>query len=326
MKTHRLWILLATLLAPRAVYAQIYRLAEMNSDQVRGLDHEKTVILIPGGILEEHGPYLPTYTDGYADRYYTQKLANAIAARPGWKVVVFPEIPLGFGGANNIGAKWDFPGTYTVRLSTLRSVYMDLASDLGAQKFRWILVVHDHGDPAHNQALAQASDYFHDMYGGTMLHLFGLTEVQGCYDIVAKLLSKKASAQDGFTVHAGAEEHSEILFLHPELANPAYKTAPFFTGKNFDDLYNLAEKDGWPGYFGAPHRASASLGRQVMEACSQKLDAVALRVLDGLDYRELPRFYDKLDPRDAIGDKAERNHDREIERKQQQWLKAKGIE
>jgi creatinine amidohydrolase/Fe(II)-dependent formamide hydrolase-like protein len=224
MKTHRLWILLATLLAPRAVYAQIYRLAEMNSDQVRGLDHEKTVILIPGGILEEHGPYLPTYTDGYADRYYTQKLANAIAARPGWKVVVFPEIPLGFGGANNIGAKWDFPGTYTVRLSTLRSVYMDLASDLGAQKFRWILVVHDHGDPAHNQALAQASDYFHDMYGGTMLHLFGLTEVQGCYDIVAKLLSKKASAQDGFTVHAGAEEHSEILFLHPELANPAYKT------------------------------------------------------------------------------------------------------
>jgi creatinine amidohydrolase/Fe(II)-dependent formamide hydrolase-like protein len=326
MKTHRLWILLATLLAPRAVYAQIYRLAEMNSDQVRGLDHEKTVILIPGGILEEHGPYLPTYTDGYADRYYTQKLANAIAARPGWKVVVFPEIPLGFGGANNIGAKWDFPGTYTVRLSTLRSVYMDLASDLGAQKFRWILVVHDHGDPAHNQALAQASDYFHDMYGGTMLHLFGLTEVQGCYDIVAKLPSKKASAQDGFTVHAGAEEHSEILFLHPELANPAYKTAPFFTGKNFDDLYNLAEKDGWPGYFGAPHRASASLGRQVMEACSQKLDAVALRVLDGLDYRELPRFYDKLDPRDAIGDKAERNHDREIERKQQQWLKAKGIE
>ncbi len=44
MKTHRLWILLATLLAPGAVYAQIYRLAEMNSDQVRALDHEKTVI------------------------------------------------------------------------------------------------------------------------------------------------------------------------------------------------------------------------------------------------------------------------------------------
>ena len=70
-----------------------------------------------------------------------------------------------------------------MRLTTLRSVYMDLASDFGAQKFRWIMVVHDHGDPAHNQALDQASDYFRDIYGGTMLHLFGLTEVQGCYGI-----------------------------------------------------------------------------------------------------------------------------------------------
>jgi creatinine amidohydrolase/Fe(II)-dependent formamide hydrolase-like protein len=109
-------------------------------------------------MLEEHGPYLSAYTDGYADRYYTQQLANAIGARPGWTVVIVPEIPLGFGGANNIGAKWDFPGTYTVRLSTLRSVYMDLAGNFGGQKFRWIFVVHDHGDPANNQALDQASD------------------------------------------------------------------------------------------------------------------------------------------------------------------------
>jgi len=39
--------------------------------------------LIPGGILEEHGPYLPSYTDGYADDAYTRELAKAIVARPG---------------------------------------------------------------------------------------------------------------------------------------------------------------------------------------------------------------------------------------------------
>jgi creatinine amidohydrolase len=326
MEIHRLWILFTMLLPSVAGRAQVYRLAEMTADQVRALDRAKTVILIPGGIVEEHGPYLPVYTDGYADRYYTQKLADAVAARPGWKAVIFPEIPLGFGGANDIGAKWDFPGTDTVRLSTLRSVYMDLAGDFGEQKFRWIMVVHDHGDPAHNQALDQASDYFHDIYGGTMVHLFGLTEVQGCYDITGQLLSKKAEEENGFSVHADAEEHSEVLFLHPGLVNPGYKTADSVTGRNFDDLYNLAEKDRWPGYFGAPRWASASLGRRVMSGCSQRLDEVALRILDGQDYRKLPRFYDKLDPRDAIGDKAERNHDREIEAKQRQWLKAKELE
>jgi len=45
---------------------QIYQLGELNAEQVRLLDRATTVVLLPGGILEEHGPYLPTYTDGYA--------------------------------------------------------------------------------------------------------------------------------------------------------------------------------------------------------------------------------------------------------------------
>ena len=316
---------LAALLASGVAQAQVYQMAEMNAEQIRALDRDRTVLVIPGGILEEHGPYLPVYADGYADRYYSQRLAEAIVARPGWKAVILPEIPLGFGGANNIGKRYDFPGSFTVRIATLRQIYLDLASDFGAQKFRWIMLVHDHGDPAHNQALEQASDFFHDVYGGTMVHLFGLTEVLQCYDIVGRVLDKQANADDGFTVHAGAEEHSEILFLHPELVASGYKTAPSVTGKNFVDLYTLAEKAGWPGYFGAPRRASAELGRQVLGACSVKLNDVTLRILGGLDYRTLPRFYVTLDPRDAIGDRAERDHDREIEAKQRQWLASKGL-
>ena len=43
--------------------AQIYRVAEMNTDQIRALDRETTIVLLPGGILEQHGPYLPSFTD-----------------------------------------------------------------------------------------------------------------------------------------------------------------------------------------------------------------------------------------------------------------------
>jgi creatinine amidohydrolase/Fe(II)-dependent formamide hydrolase-like protein len=63
----------------------------MNTRQIRSLDPQKTVVLIPGGILEEHGPYLPSYTDGYADEAYARELANAIVTRPGWTVVMFPQ-------------------------------------------------------------------------------------------------------------------------------------------------------------------------------------------------------------------------------------------
>jgi hypothetical protein len=40
---------------------------------------------------------------------------------------------------NEIGSHFVFPGTYAVRPSTLRAVFMDLASELGDQGFRWIL-------------------------------------------------------------------------------------------------------------------------------------------------------------------------------------------
>src|SRR5206468_2723392 len=107
--------------------AQVLHLAELNTKQIEALDRNKTVIIIPGGILEEHGPYLPSYTDGYLTARLSTDLAEALIARPGWTAVLTPEIPLGHGGANIIGRKYAFPGSYTVRASTLREVYMDLA-------------------------------------------------------------------------------------------------------------------------------------------------------------------------------------------------------
>ena len=35
----------------------------MNTEQIKGLDREKTVVILPDGILEEHGPYLPSFSD-----------------------------------------------------------------------------------------------------------------------------------------------------------------------------------------------------------------------------------------------------------------------
>ena len=40
---------------------QILQMIELNTRQIEALDRQKTVVLIPGGILEEHGPYLPSF-------------------------------------------------------------------------------------------------------------------------------------------------------------------------------------------------------------------------------------------------------------------------
>ena len=67
---------------PQVVSAQILKIGEMNTQQIQALDLPKSVVLIPGGILEEHGPYLPSYTDGYADDAYTRELAKVSVLSP----------------------------------------------------------------------------------------------------------------------------------------------------------------------------------------------------------------------------------------------------
>jgi creatinine amidohydrolase/Fe(II)-dependent formamide hydrolase-like protein len=147
----------------------------MDTEQIKAFDREKTVVLLPVGILEEHGPYLPSFSDGYMAERHTADLADAIVERHGWKVLIFPLIPLGTSPANIIGQKYVFSGSSTVRPSTLRAIFMDLGTDLGEQRFRWVFVVHAHGGLDHNRVLNQAGDYFHDTYGGHMINLRALS-------------------------------------------------------------------------------------------------------------------------------------------------------
>jgi creatinine amidohydrolase/Fe(II)-dependent formamide hydrolase-like protein len=320
-------LLFSLMLVPTDAVAQIYHLKELNSGQVRALERDKTVVLLPGGILEQHGPYLPAFSDGYMNERLTQQIAEAIVERPGWKALIFPLIPLGAGGANEIGGKYVFDGTYAVRFSTLRAVFMDLATELGEAGFRWIIVVHVHGAPNHNRALDQASDYFRDTYGGRMAHLFGLLPVIGAGRDVRQTLDEKVRQEDGFAPHAGMGETSVLLYLRPDLVSPAHAQAPPLTGHDWSDLVRIAQKQDWPGYFGSPRLASAAHGAKAWKALSSRFVEFALKMLDGADLKQVPRYGDAMtkSPANVAIDNAALARDSEVERKQTEWLKKMGL-
>lgn len=312
------------LLFSLSVSAQIYRVAEMNAEQIRKLNKDKTVVLIPGGILEEHGSHLPSFTDGYWNERVTEELAKAISAKPGWSVVIFPTIPLGNSGANDIGGKYSFPGTYAVRFSTLRAIFMDLATELGEQKFKRVFVVHGHGAPNHNRALDQAGDYFREVYGGQMVNLTGLMPVIAAWD------GKKTESErkeDGLPIHAGMDETSMMLALRPDLVSPAYKTAQPFSGEKMEDLISIAQKKDWLGYFGSPRLARSEQYANGWQIALNEAISIALKILNGFDDRQIPRFGDEMQKSaiDVALDRASLKHEDEIRNKQETWLKKKRL-
>lgn len=278
-----------------SVTAEVFRVAEMTTTQIERLDRTRTAVIMPGGILEEHGPYLPAYTDGYVNEFVSNRLAQAIAARPGWSVLMFPPLPIGVNGAQTLAGMLRYPGTYDVRETTLRDVYLDLSSALGDQGFRWIFVVSWHGAPPHHRALDQASLYFRARYDGRLVHLPGLLPVVDCQSTGSQPcpsspLSADALAEEGFSPHAGVHEHGRVLFVRPDLVDPGYRSARSFTARGVSDLWRVSRQEGWAGYWGAPRHATAEDGRIRMEAFADRHVNFALRILDGLDDGELPRY------------------------------------
>src|SRR5476649_952316 len=99
-----------------ALPSQVVHVADLNTRQIRALDRSRTVVILQGGMIEEHGPYLPAFTDGVLSDHLTKELAAGIAReRPKWTVLVFPPISAGSSGSNEIGKQFSFPGTYALR-------------------------------------------------------------------------------------------------------------------------------------------------------------------------------------------------------------------
>ena len=306
---------------------QIHRVAEMNTQQIQSLDKQKTVVILTGGVLEQHGPFMPSFSDGYMNERLSSDLADAIVARPGWSVLMFPTIPLGTGGANEIGYKNVFPGSYGVRASTLRAVFMDLATQLGDQGFRQIFVVHGHGSPLHNQALDQASDYFRDTFGGRMVNLPGLLPKPAADLPPLPTLTEKEREENGLDIHAGMSELSRILYIRPDLVDFSYKTARPFSADSMESLVQIAKADSWLGYFGSPRLATASRGAQIYRRYSVQMIDTALKILNGLDERTITRFAGESlsDPGEFAVSLGSIKRDEEIERRQQEWLRRKQL-
>lgn len=336
MMNRFLLIAILVLLSFGAANAQIYRVAQMNTDQIRALDKQKTVVILTGGILEEHGPHLPSFTDGYSNEWLSQKLAEAIVERPGFAVLMFPTIPLGHEGANEIGATHVFPGTYSIRRSTLRAIFMDLGTELGEQGFKWVFIMHGHGAPYHNLMLDEAGEYFRDTYGGRMVSLFGLLPTKdqlAAFDLPpnpADSLSAEQTKEIGnIDVHAGFDETSRLMFLRPDLVSANVKQLPPQTTNDFVEFFKVARTPGWLGYLSSPRLANANYGALSMQYRSHKQNALALAILDGkLDERNIPRYATMMtgNPQVKIALEPSSKNEEERERKQREWMKKKGIE
>jgi creatinine amidohydrolase len=306
--------------------ARVYRLDELRWPQVEALDRERTMFILPIGMLEEHGPHLPIGSDTFGVAFEAAGVARRVAgARPGWNVVMMPMIDYGHAGANLLGGQVVHPGTYGIRRSTIRSLVADIGAQVARNRFKWIFVLTGHAAPPHNIAINEACDFVSQNFGVAMLHVSGVFRADPTIQakgnaVRSKHYSPAQIAALGLDPHAGTSETSVNLALRPQLVARNYRSLPPLVGRTPEELQAIAARPGWQGYLSSPAQASAAYGHAIEAWWVEGLSDLILRAIDGQDLLSAPRAPDRIPPALAsIIGKAEED-DLAFEANLQSWL------
>jgi creatinine amidohydrolase/Fe(II)-dependent formamide hydrolase-like protein len=304
----------------------ISRLEELTWPQIDALDRERTLFILPVGMIEQHGPHLPVGADTLGVTYEADRASRRVSrALPGWRVVLMPPLNYGHGGANAIGGMLVHPGTYAIRQSTLRSVVADLGRQLAENGFKWVFVMNGHGAPAHNIAINEACDFVSETFRVTMLHLTGLFQADAAIQsrkaqMNARFFSSAELSSFGMDVHAGVSETSGMLALRPDLVRRDYKALPSRAGRSLEELRDIATAPGWQGYLSAPARSTAEYGRAVEAWWVDGFTDLILRAVRGENMFVHPRFPDAIPPAVAPMLEKARATDAAFEARLEDWL------
>jgi creatinine amidohydrolase len=247
----------------------VHELAQLTWEEVRDLDREHTLVVLPVGAIEAHGPHLPLDTDVVIATAMARAGAHKLA-RSDRVVLILPALAY---TAASFGAA--FHGTLSISPITVTALLVDVARSLSDQGFRLLALANVHLDPEHLTALNEAVN---------------VARADRLIPIVFPDLTRKpwgSRLGDEFrsgACHAGQFETSIVLCeradavrddVRQSLApNPQSLSQAIKAGKRTFDAAG-----GPRAYFGDPAAATADEGARLVEALGSILEEAVLAAI-----------------------------------------------
>lgn len=179
-------------------------LAELAGTDVASTLTAESVVVVPTGAIEHHGPHLPLLTDSLiADSIATAAVARAVER--GADVWQAPTLTV----TKSDEHAWA-PGTLWLSTSTLLAVLTDLGRSLTTTPARKVVFLNGHGG---NAALLQVANR-------ELRRLFGLqTFTMPASRVPAGDGREGRPDELGMGIHAGWAETSLVMHLRPDLVD-----------------------------------------------------------------------------------------------------------
>jgi creatinine amidohydrolase len=125
-------------------------MVDMKWTDIRDYAEKDALVLLPLGVIEEHGPHLCLGTDAYIAHIQCLHFKEDLKAR-GREAIIAP--PFYWGVCQATGS---FIGSFRIRRETATALLFDIMSSLAEFGFRSVFGITGHGDIQHNLAVLAA--------------------------------------------------------------------------------------------------------------------------------------------------------------------------
>ena len=239
---------------------------ELSGPRVGDVLSADSIIIVPLGAVEQHGPHLPLGTD----LIVAEAVARATVEVHGEEHDAWMLPPLGFTKSNEHA--WS-PGTMWLSAQTLLSVLDDIGRCIAATPARRVLFLNGHGG---NSALLQVANR-------ELRVKHGLRTFLAHPHMPADQGGGSAAGELGMGIHGGTDETSVMLHLRPDLVDMslAVRRVPEKIAENKHVKFGGSVPFGWlsndffpEGHIGDPTGASAELGASMFATAVSTLGEV----------------------------------------------------
>jgi len=171
-------------------------LSKMKMQEIQKEIDKGTVVILPVGSTEEHGPHLPVDTDIAIPVYIAEKAAQNTGS------IVAPPVNYGYNEREKV-----FAGTVSVRTFTFYNFVFDICSSLSSQGFKKILLINGHGT---NAFLIGQLTYELNRLTSSIIASINYV------DIIQDVIEKIRDSKRGESSHGAEIETSIMLYIDPE--------------------------------------------------------------------------------------------------------------
>jgi len=259
-------------------------MADMKWPDIKQYADKNAIVLLPIGVIEEHGPHLCLATDTYTAHIYCLSVKQQLEKR-GFSAIIAPPFYWGICQAGK-----GFIGSFNIRPETAKALLFDILTSLKDFGFKQIFGVNGHGDVEHKITAVKA---FKDVcvrfkitacfpYDNFMTEFFGFSKDEPCFYEIRESdrCISKAEVPD---VHAGDIETAMINTFYPNLVDTEKARAlpGVSLGNNFEawmfggQLKQLSPQ----GYLGSPAEyCGVNIAENVEDHTNRIVDAILTRI------------------------------------------------